>query len=886
VSPTGGTACYFEDFIKGDATYSTVFNTYVHIPYQDYDIDLDKIEQISPSGAGVSLQGQYHYNVWCFAEDDWHIESPNAASTSINFASSNNANQPKKVDYTHAQAVSVSIGSVLTLDTTPPAFTSIQGTMYSETVLTMTMQLDETGTIWCMPLRTGFAEPSVNEILQNNEYNLACGTSPCTVTMQGLDAKTVYDIWCYAEDDNVYPQKPNGQKFTTGQATTLTTQDTTPPILTIVSAESPISTDIRVKVKMEEPGTVWCYSWPTATAYGTVNYDTVVAGGFASYVGTGQTPGGSINTNVEVVVTGLVAETQYDTYCTARDTSTLPSVNKLDATTTQATLPAIGQITTLDQSPPEFIKLGAQATDENTIQVTFQCNEPCRSYCRVTRSDSGESTLSINRILKANFYADWTSGDATININRLEDDSALALLERGTLYDTYCWIRDEALQHSCYAYGAGATCETFPKPNYQGQVYTDTAYGNAPPASSSSPNGGKMLHVRTQDNTAPLVIVVEAESTEDNSITVTLQLDEPGTAYCRAYAGSTYSGTNAALYTDLTTGVSSPASVVYSNTVTNYNNIYKNFEVKISDLTMETLYYVYCVAEDDEYVEGANTILPAPSANNQALGILTEAAGRFTLDLTPPIITMVSISSTSETTATVTVTLDEPGTVWCKAVRDQFDPPTINQVIAASFYSLTLSTSSFTVLVDNLVRDTEYDMYCHARDRGTEVSNNVPAGNPGNDITYSAMLDTKRDIHTMGDSSGPQITATSPILGATGVSTQPLVQITFNEDIQVPTSCQTPATCLVTFTPSSGTTLTLDVNDVNTGVCSGQATIGISNNVLSMDFGACGGTNLGNSNTYYVNFVSGVFADTSLNQNPVPAFGSGNSYYWTTVATR
>eukprot|EP00913_Durusdinium_trenchii_P014498 g13600.t1 len=47
----------------------------------------------------------------------------------------------------------------------------------------------------------------------------------------------------------------------------------------------------------------------------------------------------------------------------------------------------------------------------------------CRSYCRVTRSDSGESSLSINRILKADYYADQlgdTFTSATIDLSRLE----------------------------------------------------------------------------------------------------------------------------------------------------------------------------------------------------------------------------------------------------------------------------------------------------------------------------------------------------------------------------------------------------------------------------------------------------------------------------------
>merc|ERR1712176_193026 len=119
---------------------------------------------------------------------------------------------------------------------------------------------------------------------------------------------------------------------------------------------------------------------------------------------------------------------------------------------------------------------------------------------------------------------------------------------------------------------------------------------------------------------------------------------------------------------------------------------------------------------------GATTIDPAPSSNNEALPILTEATGRFTLDLTPPVITIISIVSQSESTATITLQLDEPGTAWCKVVRDRFDPPTINQVIAASFFSVTTAANDpFTVRVENLERDTEYDAYCHARDRGTEV---------------------------------------------------------------------------------------------------------------------------------------------------------------------
>ncbi|CAE6973255.1 PEPD [Symbiodinium sp. CCMP2592] len=708
---TSSDPCYYETWIQGvnrGGSDSTVFMEEVHVPYQDFDIDMTRIEKVTATVAGEAMVGNYFYYVWCFAQDDWVNQAP-TPSPSPSFVAPVN---PNKVQQAHMTAVNLAIGQVTTLDQTPPTFTGTPvSAALSETSLQITLGLDEAGTIWCMPVRSTFAEPSINEILQNNEYDVDCFTAACTVTMANLDAKTLpvaqanshrYDIWCYAEDDNVYPQIPNGQKFVAGDVVTLSTQDTTPPVLTIVSAESPISSDIRIKVKMDEPGTVYCNSFQSSTAYGTPTFASVAGGGFQSYVGFPLlSPNSPVNTNVEVVVSGLNELTLYDTYCAAVDASTLPTVNEMTQASILNTFPAIGQLTTLDQSPPVFTELGAKGTTENNIQVTFKCNEACRAYCRVTRSDSGETSLSVNRILKADYYADQTGGaglSATIDLARLENDVSLDLLDRGTLYDVYCWSRDEAVQYSCYAQAPSASCTTYPRNNYQDQTYVDTAFGGTPPATvtngDSSPEKFSRLteEVRTPDTTPPTITFVEAESTEESSITVTLQLDEPGTAYCKAY--TTTQTVDAALYTALIT------APVYKNTVTNWNNIYKNFDIKVSGLTMETKYFVYCAAEDDELVEGATTIDPAPVSNNEALPVLVEATGRFTLDLTPPIITVVSIASNSETTATVTLQLDEPGTAWCTAVRDQFTPPSINQIIAASFSSTVLTAATdFTVQV-------------------------------------------------------------------------------------------------------------------------------------------------------------------------------------------
>jgi hypothetical protein len=334
------------------------------------------------------------------------------------------------------------------------------------------------------------------------------------------------------------------------------------------------------------------------------------------------------------------------------------------------------------------------------------------------------------------------------------------------------------------------------------------------------------------------------------------------------------------LFNDLIAG-----GTIYKNTVTNWNNIYKNFEVKVADLSKEIKYYVYCTAQDDELAEGATTITPQPVANNAATPMLSESTGRFTLDLTPPIITVTGIQSTQETTSTVTLRLDEPGTVWCKAVRDRFQPPTINQIIAANFPSITtLASTDFDVVVENLQRDTEYDVYCHARDRGTEVEYGVTpsAGNPGNDVTMSMVLTTKRDIHTLGDSTPPVITSYTPALAATAIPLRPVFEITFNEDIQAATL---PVT--INFEPASGSNIHFKATDVNNNQCAETwAKMSITLNVLKIDFSQCT-TNPGGllQNTkYYVNFAAATLKDDSHHANPVAAFGASQSYYFTTGA--
>merc|ERR1712176_585799 len=91
---------------------------------------------------------------------------------------------------------------------------------------------------------------------------------------------------------------------------------------------------------------------------------------------------------------------------------------------------------------------------------------------------------------------------------------------------------------------------------------------------------------------------------------------------------------------------------------------FRNFEITVSQLSRETLYFVYCVAEDDETGDGCSHREPGDSpdcASNRNTAVLTETTGRYTLDLTPPTITVLDAISYAQDALLVTVLIDEAG---------------------------------------------------------------------------------------------------------------------------------------------------------------------------------------------------------------------------------
>jgi hypothetical protein len=869
----------YETYIKGSS--GAVFTQQVHVPYVDYDLDLNLIQEQGTS-ASQSLKALSGYKVYCFAEDNWDLESVNAVSKSINFDTTGIVQN--KVDDTAVEALRDLIGTVVTLDTSPAAFLSSSIAQVDETQLQVVFTLDEQGTVYCKPVRKDFATPTLNEILAYGESVLC--TPTCTMNVGSvipLTSKTEYDVHCVSEDDNLYPQVTNLYQR---PKLTQPTMDLTPPSIHIIEAESPYNDRIVVKLQLNEVGTVWCLSRPTADA-NTMTSAVVRANGNSEVV---DNVGWYVDQNTQIVVTNLDEEIEYVTRCYAEDSPDMlhwTTPNPTPETAVVATQAVLGPIITLDVSPPKFTYLKAEGTQENEITVTFDLNEAGTAYCRATRSDSGEATMHINRILKADWSQTYVSTQQTIVIDKLENDASSSSLERGTYYDVFCWIRDAAVKHSCRAGPDGVTpaiCGTTYTPVGQTQTYVDTQFGGTggwktPPVQTgeNAITGGLIASpgVRTRDVTPPVIVFVEAESTAETSITITLQLSEPGTVYCEAY---TSTGTP-----DV------KVDCTYSScqyVVSSWAETYRNFEVTVTKgtgLTMETNYYVYCGGEDDEsgetqYSLGQTNNGGAYDTNNIAANFLTESGGRFTLDLTPPVLEVLAVASLQETEITVNVRLDEPGTVWCLAVRDNFDAPTINQIIAADYSTVqTLSNTAFDVLIEDLTRDTEYDTYCFARDRGTE--NGAVTPNPGNDISFSAVLDSKRDVHSIGDSTPPSIpvppnpTGFSPPQNSVGIGTQETFVFTFSEDITTSATVQAnPSSAVIKFYDLDNTGANSKQIDFNYGATN-DGTITIVNNVMTVTFEAS--YFLSAATNYDVELAEGVLVDAA--SNPFPGLGGATS---------
>merc|ERR1719183_912690 len=104
------------------------FREYVHTPYFNVDVEVDKVDKDDNSAATL-LTKETEYNIFCFAEDDWKIESQHSVKQSVNWQLANTATPNmtigtgNEITYPTAQNIMDTIGLITTLDLTPPSIT-------------------------------------------------------------------------------------------------------------------------------------------------------------------------------------------------------------------------------------------------------------------------------------------------------------------------------------------------------------------------------------------------------------------------------------------------------------------------------------------------------------------------------------------------------------------------------------------------------------------------------------------------------------------------------------------------------------------------------------------------------------------------------------------
>merc|ERR1719482_1455981 len=295
--------------------------------------------------------------------------------------------------------------------------------------------------------------------------------------------------------------------------------------------------------------------------------------------------------------------------------------------------------------------------------------------------------------------------------------------------------------------------------------------------SPSSPSGGRTRNIWIVDVTPPTLIHKNTEALSENTIETTLQLDVPGTVWCQPVLPSIspsssklkadhLTAANYEVYIkgDSTRGTynSRDVHVPYNNVVVSMNMIEDASRTSSSSLVAEETYHIFCYAEDTWDLVTSDTV-NYPHSPNYATGAVANkvpfsstqnysaAVGDLTmLDFTPPTITITS-ASTTETSITVVLQLNEPGTAWCRCILDGYSGPSGVEIrelgysvnVPSASTDVTIVINSLDVIGNVLTRGTDYDVYCYAED------DLCLACLTTNVVNESVIQQTKADIESL-----------------------------------------------------------------------------------------------------------------------------------------
>ncbi|CAE8720003.1 unnamed protein product [Polarella glacialis] len=578
--------------------------------------------------------------------------------------------------------------------------------------------------------------------------------------------------------------------------------DSTPPTLILVSSESINHETIQLTLQLNEPGTIWCAATSlnsasstsfckqneiqdATSASGTCYHETFIKGS-AAHSTVFRSDVNEAYRDVKIEVNRILQkdeagsaplehETGYNIFCFAEDdwlieaqAASYNSVSfvapsspmKTTLASVQSFQGAIGLQTTLDDTPPSFTKLEIQdpSASNNAIVVTFALNEPGTAYCRATRSDSGETAadMPISRILTANWFAAYASTDVTIRVTKLENvqpsltnraDWDVAI-EEATQYNVYCTAVDDATDSFSLS-----------RANYMTQDYVGTAVGVP-----TSPLGGTTAGVWVVDSTAPTMIFVTAESVGQETLQVTLQLNEPGTVWCQVAEPSTGTGTTYCREDQIQDAASGSAcywesfakgSVAQGTTFrSDVHAAYTDVDVEVNKswqkdmaagaaLSHQEGYKIFCFAEDDWAIQAAaatNSPNFYPPSSPTGTNLASQGASfkdqidlQTTLDEAPPSFTKLQMQDPTASNSAIAVTfaLNEAGTAYCRPVRADSGeaasgPLAINRILSAGWsapHDPASATSAILMIsgvqatpLEALAEAQRYDVYCWAKD--------------------------------------------------------------------------------------------------------------------------------------------------------------------------
>jgi hypothetical protein len=558
-------------------------------------------------------------------------------------------------------------------------------------------------------------DDEVGPIVEATQYNVYCWAKDSAMDSRG-SLRQQYMSQAYASSAVAVSGTPLG-----GTTTHVWVIDATPPEIILIGSESTNDETIQLVLQLNEPGTIWCAateldssSVATRCKNGDMQEANTASGNcyFETFIKGGGTDATVFRTDahlpyVDVTVemnkiwdkdeagsAELEHETEYQIFCFAEDDwhieaaqaaalsisfSAPTGPNKVSFSTVGDFKDLIGLQKTLDDTPPSFTKLAMQdpTAADSQIVVTFALNEDGTAYCRAARSDSGETAadMPIARIMTANWVGVYNSSDApeaTISISALENvdpaltirDDEVAPIMQSTQYDVYCWAQDSAVD----SHGVAR------------QQYMTQAYVNANAGSPTAPVGGSTPFVWVLDSTPPTMIFVDAESTNHETIQLTLQLNEPGTLWCAAVELDSSSGTtnckNGEIQ-DATTGSGtcyfetyirgSPSdqtvfrSLVheaYTDVSIDVNRIWEKDQSGSAALEHETSYNIFCHAEDDWHIQAyfqspslsinfSPMNFPNKVALTQVTTLVTAIGDQTTLDDTPSFLHKVGDSGSN-----------------------------------------------------------------------------------------------------------------------------------------------------------------------------------------------------------------------------------------------